>query len=154
MLPVGERMRGFLDRRMDNLKLKHLQCDEIWTFVLKKQAQLKPAEREDPVLGDQFLFVALDEATKLIPSFVLGKRTTENTGAFMDDLAKRIVVPPLVPARPAADGFHGRVCGLPERRGRRVRRRRGLRDYHQGLHGVRTAGPLRAAGDDGRGADA
>ena len=109
MLRTGERLRGFLDRRMVNLKLKHLQCDEIWTFVLKKQAQLKPAEREDPALGDQFLFVALDEETKLVPSFVLGKRNTENTEALMDDLAKRIVVPPLLQPGPrpmvSSDGW-------------------------------------------------
>ena len=109
MLSVGERMRGFMDRRMKNLKLKHLQCDEIWTFVLKKQARLKPAERDDPALGDQFLFVAIDEATKLIPNFVLGKRTAENTCAFMDDLVRRIVVPPLLQPGPrpmvSTDGF-------------------------------------------------
>ena len=94
---------------MKNLKLKHLQCDEIWTFVLKKQAQLKPAEREDPALGDQYLFVALDEETKLVPSFVLGKRNTENTEALLDDLAKRIVVPPLLQPGPrpmvSSDGW-------------------------------------------------
>ena len=39
--------------------------------------------RATPAIGDQFLFIALDEETKLIPSFTLGKRTRENAEAFM-----------------------------------------------------------------------
>ena len=95
MLGVGERVRGLMDRRIRNLNLKHLQCDEIWTFVLKKQGKLKPQEQGNDRIGDQYLFIALDEETKLVPSFVLGKRNTANTEAFMDDLARRLVVPPL-----------------------------------------------------------
>ncbi len=92
---TGARLRGFLDRRMVNLRLKHVQCDEIWIFYLKKQGQLKPHEVGNDRIGDQYLFVALDEETKLVPSFVVGKRNTANTEALMDDLARRIVVPPL-----------------------------------------------------------
>ena len=51
-------------------------------------------------IGDMYLFIALDEETKLVPSFVLGKRNTANTEALMDDLARRIVVPPLFEAGP------------------------------------------------------
>ena len=79
-----------------NISLNHLQYDEIWTFVLKKQGRLKPQEAGNDRIGDQYLFVALDEETKLVPSFVLGKRNTENTEALMDDLARRIVVPDLL----------------------------------------------------------
>ncbi|HJT77231.1 MAG TPA: hypothetical protein VJ739_08515, partial [Gemmataceae bacterium] len=93
MVRVGARCRAFLDRRMRNLKLKHLQCDEIWTFVRKKQAQLKPQEAGNDLIGDQYLFVALDEETKLVPSFLIGKRTAGNAQALMADLAERVVVP-------------------------------------------------------------
>ena len=44
MLRTGERLREFMDRRMRNLSLSHLQCDEIWTFVLKKQGRLTDEE--------------------------------------------------------------------------------------------------------------
>jgi hypothetical protein len=72
MVRVGEALRGFLDRKMRNLKLKHCETDEIWTFVLKKQARLNSQERDNPALGDQFLFIPLDETTKLIPCFLIG----------------------------------------------------------------------------------
>jgi IS1 family transposase len=100
MVRVGTRLRGVMDRRLRNLELKHLQCDEIWTFVRKKQAQLKPREEGNDRIGDQYLFVALDEETKLVPSFAIGKRTTRTTELFMDDLAARIVVPPLLQPGP------------------------------------------------------
>ena len=91
MVRAGERLAAFLDERMKSLRLRHLQCDEIWTFCLKKQGQLLPDEHGDETIGDQYLFVALDEATKLIPCFLIGKRNKENTEAFMLDLAGRIV---------------------------------------------------------------
>ena len=96
MLRAGERCRAFMDRRMVGLNLNHVQCDEIWTFVLKKQGKLKPQEQGNDRIGDQYLFVALDEETKLVPAFVLGKRNTANTCALMNDLASRIVVPDLL----------------------------------------------------------
>jgi hypothetical protein len=71
MLREGERLLEFLDRRMRNFALNHLQCDEIWTFVLKKQGQLKPGEIDNDRIGDQYLFVALDQRTKLVPAFTL-----------------------------------------------------------------------------------
>ena len=52
----------------------HLQCDEIWTYVGKKQARLRPEERYTPGIGDQYVFIALDAETKLVPCFEVGKR--------------------------------------------------------------------------------
>ena len=40
--------------------------------------------------GDVWTFIALDADTKLIPSFVVGKRDTYHARAFMEDLAGRM----------------------------------------------------------------
>jgi IS1 family transposase len=95
LVRVGGRCRAFLDEQLRGLRLDHLQCDEIWTFAGCKQAHLPPEKADDPAFGDQFLFVALDQRTKLIPSFLVGKRNRETTEAFMLDLAGRIVTPRL-----------------------------------------------------------
>jgi IS1 family transposase len=100
MVSTGNRCRAFLDRKMRNLNLTHLQCDEIWTYVKKKQGRLKPREAGNDRIGDQYLFVALDQQTKLIPSFVIGKRNREVTEMFMEDLASRLVLPDLLEAGP------------------------------------------------------
>jgi IS1 family transposase len=110
MVRAGNKCREFLDRTMRNLKLAHLELDEIWTFVLKKQGRLSHVEAQDTSIGDQYLFIALDQETKLIPSFVLGKRTKENTEMLAQDLASRINVPDLFSEEEApqisTDGFN------------------------------------------------
>jgi IS1 family transposase len=95
MLRTAEQLRAFMDRRMKNLSLSHLECDEIWTYVRKKQGRLTATEAADTTIGDQYLFVALDEETKLIPTVLLGKRTRETTERFMNDLASRLTLPEL-----------------------------------------------------------
>lgn len=92
MVRVGAQCHAMLDRWMRNLTLRHLELDEIWTFVLKKQKRIRVTE-DDFRIGDQYLFIAIDEDTKLIPSFVVGKRNKETTDLFAEDLASRLVLP-------------------------------------------------------------
>jgi IS1 family transposase len=76
---------------MRNLKLSHIQADEIWTFVGCKQDKLKKALVITPGMGDQYVYVAFDQDTKLIVTYAIGKRNKEVTRAFMYDLADRII---------------------------------------------------------------
>ncbi len=41
-------------------------------------------------VGDQWTYVAIDADSKLVPSFLVGKRTAENTNRFVVDLASRM----------------------------------------------------------------
>src|SRR5580658_6523527 len=88
---VGGKCKVFLNAWQRNLKLRHVQVDEIWTFVGCKQHNINKAIVRTPEMGDQFLYVAFDQDTKLIATFAIGKRNTEVTQAFMYDLADRIV---------------------------------------------------------------
>jgi IS1 family transposase len=85
---AGEKAAEIMDREMVNVKVGRLQVDEIWTFVGKKQKQLRQGDSED--LGDQYVFVALDADTKLIPAFRIGKRTSQMAVSFMMELKTRI----------------------------------------------------------------
>jgi IS1 family transposase len=93
LVRVGNGCRKFLNREMRGLKLDSIECDEIWTFCRKKQGKLTDAERNDLTIGDQYLYIAQDKDSLLIPSYALGKRNEEMTRAFMDDLSQRIIVP-------------------------------------------------------------
>ncbi len=84
LLRSGERCSALLDERMRQLPCRRLQCDEIWTYVGKKQRRVR--EGDSPELGDQWVYVALDADTKLIPAYFVGKRSSENTQAFMLEL--------------------------------------------------------------------
>src|SRR3990172_3681487 len=70
----GDACRQFMDEEMRGLKLDHLEVDEVWTFVAKKQARLHVQERDNPNIGDMYMWVALDQTTKLVPTFIIGKR--------------------------------------------------------------------------------
>lgn len=89
LLEAGEKAYEILNR-MVNLKVSKLQVDEIWTFVGKKQKRLKPEEMNTE-LGDQYVFVAMDADTKLVPAFRVGKRTGRIAASFMMELATRIM---------------------------------------------------------------
>jgi IS1 family transposase len=99
MLRAGQLCRAMLSRWMRNLTLSHVEIDEIWTFVLKKQGRV-PVSVDDSEIGDQYVFIGIDEATKVIPCFALGKRTKETTDHFIGDLAARLVLPDLFDAGP------------------------------------------------------
>jgi IS1 family transposase len=85
---AGNRCAQLMDARMRELPCRRIQCDEIWTYVGKKARHVRKGDPEE--FGDQWVYVALDADTKLVPSFVVGKRSIENTSAFMYDLYRRI----------------------------------------------------------------
>jgi IS1 family transposase len=93
LLDAGEHCRELMDHAMRNLSLDHLEIDEQWTFCLKKQGKLTETEKANRMIGDECLFIALDQATKLIPCYALGKRGEETTDRFIRDLRQPIVVP-------------------------------------------------------------
>jgi len=85
---AGERCIKLMDSQMKNLRCQHIQSDEIWTFVGKKQRSVKS---DDPAeLGDAWVFVSIDAESKLIPSYAVGKRDRETTYQFLTDLRDRI----------------------------------------------------------------
>jgi IS1 family transposase len=86
---VGQGCANLLDSYMRNLKCQSVQVDEIWCYVGKKQSHLNDTDDLEE-LGDQWVFVALDADSKLIPSYLVGKRTAGNTQAFIADLSNRL----------------------------------------------------------------
>src|SRR5271169_908310 len=87
-LRVGKACQKIMDEKMRNLDCEHIEVDEIWGFIGAKR---KNAARAG-VYGDVWTFIALDAETKLIPSFIVGKRDTYHARAFMDDLASRLTM--------------------------------------------------------------
>jgi IS1 family transposase len=89
MVEVGTGCAALADEKMRDLDCRRIQCDEIWSFVKVKQGHIaKGTDRSK--IGDQWTFVAIDAETKLVPSYLVGKRTRDNAVAFMNDLSGRL----------------------------------------------------------------
>ena len=85
---VGKGCAAILDQKMRGLSCQHLQFDEIWGFIGKKERHVRPDD--DPTLGDVWTFCAIDSDTKLVPSFKVGKRDTATANAFVADVKSRM----------------------------------------------------------------
>ncbi|MCI0331808.1 MAG: hypothetical protein L0228_01115 [Planctomycetes bacterium] len=91
LVRFGHACRQFLDEEMRGLKLEHLEVDEVWTFVGKKQARVHVDDTLTSPHGDTYLWVALDQETKLVPTFIVGKRSADMARRLMVDLSSRLV---------------------------------------------------------------
>ncbi|HEV2387754.1 MAG TPA: IS1 family transposase [Candidatus Acidoferrales bacterium] len=85
---VGQGCAAVMDAKLRNLSCRHLQFDEIWGFIGKKEKQVRPGD--DPQYGDARTFCAIDADTKLVPSLKVGKRDTATANAFVSDVAGRL----------------------------------------------------------------
>jgi len=91
---AGEHCWDLMDRYFRGLTLNHLECDEIWTFVRKKQSRLTMTERAyRGDIGDVYLWYGIDQETKLIPAHILGKRSADMARRLMAQLSVRLAQP-------------------------------------------------------------
>jgi IS1 family transposase len=82
-------------KHVRGLRVRRLQCDEIWQFVGAKQKNATP-EQKAVGWGDAWTWVGLDADTKLCVSYLVGGRDTGWATDFMLDCAYRIVNRPQI----------------------------------------------------------
>src|SRR2546428_8889862 len=87
---IGEVCREYQDAAFHNLTCRRLQLDEIWSFCGAKEKNLPVEKRNTFGRGDVWTWVAIDADTKLVPSWLVGKRDTECAIEFVNDLAARM----------------------------------------------------------------
>lgn len=88
LVETGEQAREILDTHLVNLTSQHVEADEIWTYVGKKQKRVRESDSSE--CGDQYVFVAMDSDTKLVCAFSVGKRTGRMAHSFIKELQYRI----------------------------------------------------------------
>jgi IS1 family transposase len=88
-LRVGDGCERLHDGMMRDLQVNQIELDEQWDFIQKKQKRVQTGDPAE--FGDVWLFVALASTQKAVLSYLVGKRTTENTYALANDLRARIV---------------------------------------------------------------
>lgn len=90
LVRAGDKCQEIMDTHLRGVYCKRMQIDEIFTYVFKKEKRLSAKERLQGEYGDQYLFVALDPDTKLVPTFTIGKRNLETTMVFMESLHEKL----------------------------------------------------------------
>ncbi len=96
---VGQGCVRLHDHMMRGLNVAAVELDEQWAFIGKKQKRVR---NDDPAeLGDAYVFIALAANAKAVISYIVGKRTAENTLAIAYDLRRRILNRPQI----TSDGF-------------------------------------------------
>jgi IS1 family transposase len=90
LVDLGAACSAHHDEHVRNLRLRYIQCDEIWAFCYAKDKNVPEDKRGIFGYGDVWTWVAIDAETKLVPSFMIGTRGAQTAKAFMDDLASRL----------------------------------------------------------------
>src|SRR5438093_6358582 len=89
LIDLAEACAGYHDRYVRNLRVRRLQCDEIWNFVGAKAKNARP-EKKAEGWGDTWTWTAIDADTKLCVSYLVGGRDAGWAKEFMEDCASRI----------------------------------------------------------------
>ena len=85
---AGERCQALMDDKFRGLQASDIQIDEIWGYIAKRERHVEPDEGPD--VGSQYVFVAMEANTKLIPCFSVGKRDQATATALMVDLRDKV----------------------------------------------------------------
>src|SRR5438132_7848439 len=89
LVDLGKACEQFHDGRVNNVRVRRLQCDEIWCFVGAKAKNVRP-EKKTEGWGDTWTWTGLDADTKLCVSYLIGGRGADWAMDFMEDCASRI----------------------------------------------------------------
>lgn len=131
LVTIGAKCAALFDAKVQNIRPRFVQADELWTFVQKKQKRLKyddPAER-----GDQYVWIAIDSETKAVLSYYVGKRDAVSAFEFIGDLSRRIVGR----CQLTTDGLEGYINAVDEHFGADVDFAQLVKNYAP----ARTDGP-------------
>ena len=90
LVDVGAACADYQNARLRNLACKRIQCDEIWGFCYAKERNVPAGKQDQYGYGDVWTWTALCPDTKLVPSWLVGRRDAFYAHAFASDLASRL----------------------------------------------------------------
>ncbi|MFS8067998.1 MAG: transposase [Byssovorax sp.] len=99
MLALGRGCDRLHDRLIRDLGYLKLQMDEQHSYVFKRGKNIKPEDSED--IGEQWSWLVMAVNSRLVVSYLVGKRTQKNATAVTADARARLLVMPNI----ATDGL-------------------------------------------------
>ncbi len=89
LVDLGSACMSYHHEHVRDLRVRRLQCDEIWAYVGAKARNVS-AEKKEIGWGDVWTWTALDADTKLCVSYLVGGRGADWAMDFMQDCASRV----------------------------------------------------------------
>jgi len=89
LVEMGDACRKYHDENVHGVQAKRVQCDEIWSFVGAKMANVT-MEQAEAGWGDAWTWCAIDADSKLVISYLVGQRGAAWAKVFMEDVASRV----------------------------------------------------------------
>jgi len=90
LVELGAACAEYLNAALVNLKSERIQCDEIWSFVYAKEKNVTTEMAQTRIAGDVWTWVAIDADSKLVCSWMVGRRDPAAAQEFIRDLAARL----------------------------------------------------------------
>jgi IS1 family transposase len=87
---LGAACSDYQNEHLVNLNCPVIECDEIWSFCYAKQKNVPEEFKDTFGYGDVWTWTAIDADTKLVPSWLVGERTSRDAYAFLSDLKGRL----------------------------------------------------------------
>lgn len=103
LVNIGQAATDYQDEVLRDLPCKVVEVDEIWAFCYAKNKNVPEEFKGTPGYGDVWTFTALCADTKLVPSWLVGERTSDDAYVFLCDLASRMADR----IQLSTDGFRG-----------------------------------------------
>jgi IS1 family transposase len=87
---VGQACAEYQDRVIRNVPAQRVQVDEIWSYVGCKEKNVTPEKFDAQICGDVWTFTAIEAQTKLVISWMVGRRDAGCATAFLQDVQGRL----------------------------------------------------------------
>jgi IS1 family transposase len=87
---VGQACTDFQNVAIRNVSAQRVQVDEIWSFVGCKQKNVTQEKADATVCGDVWTFTAIEAQTKLVISWMVGRRDAGCATEFLRDVESRL----------------------------------------------------------------
>jgi IS1 family transposase len=99
---LGAACAEYADANIRGVRSAQIQCDEIWSFCYAKARNVPAEHKGEFGYGDVWTWTAIDSDTKLMLSWMVGKRDGLHAVNFITDVAGRVEGRPQI----TTDGLH------------------------------------------------
>jgi IS1 family transposase len=90
LVEVGLACAAYQYEHLRDLPATRIECDEIWAFCHAKEKNVPEEHKWEWGYGDVWTWVAIDPDSKLVCSWLIGRRDRADAITFMLDLAARL----------------------------------------------------------------